>query len=140
MTENKPLNWTPKPGVGLSVIRRGDGGMTLTFTDLSDATVNDWREFAMEHLLGSDRRTRNLYDLRAVKDIPEKAIRMAVEANSDPSARNIRLAVVVADEKVANAIREVAALALPQSAAAMKLFTDINEAEAWLARALDQIP
>ena len=140
MTENKPLNWTPKPGVGLSVIRRGDGGMTLTFTDLSDATLNDWREFAMEHLLGSDRRTRNLYDLRAVKDIPEKAIRMAVEANSDPSARNIRLAVVVADEKVANAIREVAALALPQSAAAMKLFTDINEAEAWLARALDQIP
>jgi hypothetical protein len=140
MTENKPLNWTPKPGVGLSVIRRGDGGMTLTFADLSDATLNDWREFAMEHLLGSDRRTRNLYDLRAVKDIPEKAIRMAVEANSDPSARNIRLAVVVADEKVANAIREVAALALPQSAAAMKLFTDINEAEAWLARALDQIP
>ena len=140
MTENKPLNWTPKPGVGLSVIRRGDGGMTLTVTDLSDATLNDWREFAMEHLLGSDRRTRNLYDLRAVKDIPEKAIRMAVEANSDPSARNIRLAVVVADEKVANAIREVAALALPQSAAAMKLFTDINEAEAWLARPLDQIP
>lgn len=140
MTEIKPLNWTPKPGVGLSVIRRGDGGMTLTFTDLSDATLNDWREFAMEHLLGSDRRTRNLYDLRAVKEIPEKAIRMAVEANSDPSARNIRLAVVVADEKVANAIREVAALALPLNAAAMKLFTDINEAEAWLARPLDQFP
>ena len=140
MTEIKPLNWTPKPGVGFSVIRRGDGGMTLTFTDLSDATLNDWREFAMDHLLGSDRRTRNLYDLRAVKEIPEKAIRMAVEANSDPSARNIRLAVVVADEKVANAIREVAALALPLNAAAMKLFTDINEAEAWLARPLDQIP
>jgi hypothetical protein len=140
MTEIKPLNWTPKPGVGFSVIRRGDGGMTLTFTDLSEATLNDWREFAMDHLMGSDRRTRNLYDLRAVKEIPEKAIRMAVEANSDPSARNIRLAVVVADEKVANAIREVAAMALPLNAAAMKLFTDINEAEAWLARPLDQIP
>lgn len=140
MTEIKPLNWTPKPGVGLSVIRRGDGGMTLTFNDLSEATLKDWREFAMEHLLGSDRRTRNLYDLRAVKEIPEKAIRMAVEANSDPSARNIRLAVVVADEKAANAIRDVAALALAQSAAAMKLFTDIDEAEVWLARPLDQIP
>lgn len=140
MTEIKPLNWTPKPGVGFSVVRRGDGGMTLTFTDLSDATLNDWREFAMDHLMGSDRRTRNLYDLRAVKEIPEKAIRMAVEANSDPSARNIRLAVVVADEQAANAIREVAARALPLSAAAMKLFTDINEAEAWLARPLDQIP
>jgi hypothetical protein len=140
MTEIKPLNWTPKPGVGLSVIRRGDGGMTLTFTDLSEATLKDWREFAMEHLLGSDRRTRNLYDLRAVKEIPENAIRMAVEANSDPSARNIRLAVVVADEKAANAIRDVAALAQAQSAAAMKLFTDIDEAEAWLARPLDQIP
>jgi len=140
MNEIKPLNWTPKPGVGFTVVRRDDGGMTLTFTDLSDATINDWRMFAMEHLLGVDRRTRNLYDLRAVQGIPEKAIRMAVEANSDPSARNIRVAVVVADEKVANAIREVAALALPGTASAMKLFTDINEAEAWLARPLDQIP
>ena len=140
MTEIKPLNWTPKPGVGLTVMRRGDGGMTLTFTDLSDATINDWRDFAMEHLLGVDRRTRNLYDLRAVKEIPENAIRMAVEANSDPSARNIRVAVVVADEKVADAIRSVAALALAGTASAMKIFTDIDEAEAWLARPLDQIP
>ena len=140
MKEIKPLNWTPKPGVGFTVVRRGDGGMTLTFSDLSDATLKDWRDFAMEHLLGVDRRTRNLYDLRAVKDIPEKAIRMAVEANSDPSARHIRVAVVVADEKVANAIRHVAALALPETASAMKLFTDIDEAEAWLARPLDQIP
>ena len=140
MAENKPLNWTPKPGVGLSVVRRGDGGMTLTFTDLSEETINNWREFALDHLLGVDRRTRNLYDLRAVKDIPEKAIRMAVEANSDPSARHIRVAVVVADEKVAGAIRDVAALASPEAASAMKLFTDINEAEAWLGRPLDQIP
>ncbi len=139
MTEIKPLNWKPKPGVGLSVVRRDDGGMTLTFTDLTDDTLNEWREFALEHLLGVDRRTRNLYDLRAVKDIPEKAVRMAVEANSDPSARHIRVAVVVADEKVASAIRDVAALALPEAAAAMKLFTDINEAEAWLSRPLDQI-
>jgi hypothetical protein len=63
-----------------------------------------------------------------------------VEANSDPSARNIRVAVVVADETVAEAIREVAALALPASASAMKIFTDIDKAEAWLARPLDQIP
>lgn len=140
MNQAKPLNWTPKPGVGLTVVRRADGGMTLTFTDLSDATLNEWREFAMEHLLGVDRRTRNLYDLRAVREIPEKAIRMAVEANSDPSARNIRVAVVVADEKVADAVREVAALALPGTAAAMKIFSDLAEAEAWLARPLDQIP
>jgi hypothetical protein len=140
MIEPKPLNWTPTPGVGYTVVRRGDGGMTLTFTDLSETTLAHWRDFAMEHLLGADRRTRNLYDLRAVKEIPEKAIRMAVEANSDPSARNIRVAVVVADEKVANAIRSVAALALPETAAAMKLFSDINQAEAWLARPLDQIP
>jgi len=140
MTEIKPLNWTPKPGVGFSVIRREDGGMNLTFTDLSDTTLNDWRGFAMDHLLGSDRRTRNLYDLRAVKEIPEKAIRAAVAANSDPSARNIRVAVVVADDKVAEAVRNVAALALAGSASAMKIFTDIDAAEAWLSRSLDQIP
>ncbi|HLO33381.1 MAG TPA: hypothetical protein VK249_29810 [Anaerolineales bacterium] len=140
MNQIKPLNWTPKPGVGMSVVRRSDGGMSLTFTDLSDATINAWRDFAMEHLLGVDRRTRNLYDIRAVKEIPEKAIRMAVEANSDPSARNIRVAVVVANEKVADAIRNVAALALPGTAAAMKIFTDMDTAEAWLGRPLDQIP
>jgi hypothetical protein len=139
MTESKPLNWTPTPGVGYSVIRRGDGGMTLTFTDLSDATLAHWHEFALEHLLGADRRTRNLYDLRAVKEIPEKAVRMAVDANSDPSARNIRVAVVVADQSVADAVINVAAGSLPEAASAMKIFTDINEAEAWLARPLDQI-
>lgn len=140
MNEIKPLNWTPKPGIGFTVVRRADGGMNLTFTDLSDATLNEWRDFAMEHLLGADRRTRNLYDLRAVREIPEKAIRMAVEANSDPSARNIRLAAVVADENVAEGVREVAALALPAAASAIKIFTDLAEAEAWLARPLDQIP
>jgi hypothetical protein len=65
---------------------------------------------------------------------------MAVEVNSDPSARNIRLAVVVASEEAAKAIREIAALALPETAAAMKIFTDLPEAEAWLSRPLDQIP
>jgi hypothetical protein len=139
MSDPKPLNWTSTPGIGYSVVRRGDGGMTLTFTDLSDATLEHWLQFASDHLLGADRRTRNLYDLRAVPDIPEKAIRMAVEANSDPSARNIRLAVVVANQAVAEGMRKVAALADAETAAAMKVFTDINEAEAWLARPLDQI-
>jgi len=74
-----------------------------------------------------------------VKEIPEKAVRMAVDANSDPSARNIRVAVVVADQSVADAVINVAALALAGSASAMKIFTDINAAEAWLGRSLDQI-
>ncbi len=139
MTNLKPLNWKAKPGVGLNVIRRADGGMTLTFSDLSETTLRAWHDFALEHLLGSDRLTRNLYDLRAVKDIPEKAIRTAVEVNSDPSARNIRLAVVVADEKIASAIRTIASLALPETAAAMRIFSDIDEAESWLARPLDQM-
>src|SRR5687768_17906317 len=125
MTDMKPLHWTPAEHVGYTVVRRSDGGMNLTFTDLSDETINHWRDFAMEHLLGVDRRTRNLYDLRAVKEIPEKAIRMAVEANSDPSARNIRVAVVIADETITEAIRDVAALALPAAASAMKIFTDL---------------
>ncbi len=139
MTDPKPLNWTSDPAVGYSVVRRGDGGMTLTFTDLSESTMAHWHQFALDHLFSADRRTRNLYDLRAVKEIPEQAVRMAVEANSDPSARNIRVAVVVASEAVADGIRKVAALAETESASAMKIFTDINAAEAWLARPLDQI-
>lgn len=140
MTELKPLNWSPKPGVGMTVQRRPDGGMTLTFTDMSEATLKDWHDFALEHLLGMEGRTRNLYDVRLVKVINEKAVRTAVEVNSDPSARNIRLAVVVASPEAAAAIRQIAALASPETAAAMKLFTDMGEAEAWLSRPLDQIP
>jgi hypothetical protein len=120
----KPLNWTPKPGVGMTVARRPDGGMTLTFTDL----------------FGMEGRTRNLYDLRQVKHLDEKAVRTAVEVNSDPSARNIRLAVLVASGEAADAIRKIAALALPETAAAVKLFTDPAEAEVWLSRPLDQFP
>jgi hypothetical protein len=139
MAELKPLNWKPEPGIGYTVVRRPDGGMALTFTNLSDATIRHWHDFSLEHLLGSDRLTRNLYDLRQVSEIPEKAIRNAIEVNSDPAARNIRLAVVVANDKVANAIREIASLALPETAAAIKIFTDLDAAEAWLSRPLDQI-
>ena len=139
MTDVKPLNWKPVPGLGYTVVRRADGGMHYTFTDLDDKTIQHWQDFAHTHLLDADRLTRNLYDLRQVEEVPESAIRVAVEVNSDPSARMIRLAVVVASEAVANAIRKIAALALTESAAAMKIFTDIDEAEEWLSRPLDQI-
>lgn len=139
MTEIKPLNWTPIPGIGYTVIRRPDGGMALTFTDLSDATIEHWHTFALEHLFGSDRLTRNLYDLRQVKEIPEKAIRIAMDANSDPAARNIRLAVVVNSDKVANAIREIYYSVNAETSAAIKIFTDIDAAEEWLGRPLDKL-
>jgi len=140
MSDSKPLNWSPKPGVGMTVTRRPDGGMNLVFTDTSEATVQAWHDFALEHLLGSDRLKRNLYDLRAVKNISEKAVRTAVEVNSDPSARNIRLAVVVGSAEAAKAVRDIAALALPETSAAVKIFSDLGEAEAWLSRPLDQMP
>lgn len=138
MTELKPLNWTPTPGIGYTVARRADGGMQLTFTDLSDATLAHWKEFALAHLLDSDRLTRNLYDLREVPDIPEKAVRMAVEVNNDPSTRNLRVAVLVANDAVREKVIEIAALA-PGSGAAVRVFSSMAEAETWLARPLDQI-
>ena len=134
----KPLNWTHKPGVGYSVARRADGGMNLTFTDLSDATMADWREFSFEHLMDSDRLTRNLYDLRDVTEIPARAIKMAVEVNSDPSTRNLRVAVLVGSEEAREAIMNVAAGAVG-SGAAIRIFTRMAEAEAWLAKSMEQI-
>jgi hypothetical protein len=139
MTEPKPLYWKPEPGIGYTVLRRPDGGMTVTVTDLSDATIQHWRDFALEHLLGSDRLTRNLYDLRQVKEIPEKAVHAAIEVNSDPAARNIRVAVVVNSDKVANAVREMYYQSLPETSAAIKIFADIEAAEAWLSRPLEQM-
>jgi hypothetical protein len=139
MPEPKPLNWSPTPGVGYTVIRRADGGMQLTFTDLSDATLKHWHDFSLEHLMGSDRLTRNLYDLRQVKSIPEKAIRLAIEVDSDPASRNIRAAVLVASPEVRDTIMKVAAAAERPAGAAIKIFTDIGEAETWLSRPLDQL-
>ena len=139
MTETKPLHWKPEPGIGYTVVRRPDGGMTVTVTDLSDATIQHWRNFALEHLLGSDRLTRNLYDLRQVQEIPAKAVHTAIEVNSDPAARNIRVAVVVNSNKVANAVRELYYQSLPETSAAIKIFSDMQAAEAWLSRPLDQM-
>jgi len=139
MTEIKPLNWQPVPGIGYSVVRRADGGMHYTFADLSEATVKHWQEFSHKHLDDADRLTRNLYDLRKVQHVSEAAINTAIEVNSDPAARNIRLAVLVANEEVADAIRKIAALTLTPASAAIKIFTDMSEAENWLSRPLDQI-
>mgnify|MGYP001599799573 CR=1 FL=1 len=133
----KPLKWTPGPEVGFSVFRRADGGMQFIFTALDHATMLEWREFALDHLLESDRLTRNLYDLRQVAHIPEEAIHMAVEANSDPSARNIRLAVVVASEEMREGILKIAALTTTPGGVEVGLFTSIAEAEAWLSRPLN---
>ena len=139
MTEFKPLNWQPVPGIGYTVVRRSDGGMHYTFTDLSETTVQHWQEFSHQHLLDADRLTRNLYDLRQVQQVSQSAINTAIEVNSDPSARKIRLAVVVANTEVADAIRKIAALALTPASAAIKIFTDLDEAEAWLSRPMDQM-
>ena len=59
---------------------------------------------------------------------------MAVDANSDPRAC-IRVAVVVADQSVADGIGG-GGVAETELASAMKIFTDINEAETGLARPL----
>lgn len=139
MTEEKvkPLNWEPTPGVGYTVVRRPDGGMHYTFTDVSHETLAHWRAFAVEHLLDSDRLTTNLYDLREVDEISQEAVDYAIEVNSDPSARNIRLAVVV-KESVREAIEKIPSLTTT-GGVEFKVFTDLHDAEEWLDRPLTLI-
>ena len=134
----KPLNWKAEAGIGYTVERREDGGMSYVFTDLSEKTINHWKNFAEDHLLDADRRTRNLYDLRQVENVSQDAIRTAVRLNSDPSARKIRLAVVVENDTIADAIRKVAALAETNFAAAIQIFTNVEKAEEWLAKSFEQ--
>lgn len=137
MPRLKPIQWQPKPGVGYSVVRRSDGGLNVIFEDVSPETLEDWYRFASEHLLNADRLTRNLYDLRSVSEIPEEAIRRAVDLNSDPASRNIRLAIVAA-EALHPQLERIAA-ETPGEGADIRLFSDINEAEAWLAEPLDEL-
>ncbi len=140
MTEanQKPLHFTPDPDAGYTVTRRPDGGMHLTFTDVNEQTLEHWRDFSAEHLLGSDRLTRNLYDLRQVVKISDRAIKIAIELNSDPTTRNIRLAVVVANDEVRTAIQTIADQT-PAAGARMMIFDDLNEAEDWLNRPIEQM-
>jgi hypothetical protein len=107
----------------------------LTFTDASPATLKHWRKFSLEHLMDSDRLTRNLYDLRQIDSITEEAIQYAIEVNNDPSVRNIRLAVVSANERVRESLIRIADLTRP-GGVDMALFTTLEEAEAWLNRPL----
>ena len=110
--------------------------MNLTFEDITSETLGHWRNFAEEHLIGSDRLVRNLYDLRKVDHISERAIQIAVELNSDPSTRNIRLAVVVRDDSVKDAIQKISDLT-SAGGARMQIFTNIDDAEKWLSRLMD---
>lgn len=109
--------------------------MNIVFADVNPDTLEHWRTFAIEHLLDSDRLTRNLYDLRQIDTITEQAINYAVEVNNDPSVRNIRLAVVVANENVLEGVTQIAALTTP-GGVEMAVFEGIEEAEEWLNRPL----
>jgi hypothetical protein len=131
----KPLNWRPDPSIGYTVVRRPDGGMHFTFTHIDHETIEHWRKFSSEHLLDSDRLTRNLYDIRQIVNIPEEAKRVVLELISDPSTRNIRLAVVVSNDDMRQSIQKIEDLNTP-SGLELKIFTTIDEAEAWLDRPL----
>ncbi len=136
--QQKPLNFASNPEIGYEVTRREDGGMHLTFSDLNASTIKHWQNFSEEHLLGSDRLTRNLYDLRNVKNITEEAIHVAVQLNSDPSTRNIRLAVVVANDALRDAVQKVADRT-SGGGTRMAIFTDLKEAEIWLSRPMESM-
>jgi hypothetical protein len=133
--ETKPLKDAPGADAGFTVTRRPDGGMAIQFTNISKQTLQRWREFSLAHLENSDRLTTNLYDLRQIDQIPQEAIRYALEVNSDPSVRNIRLAVVVANEQVRQALLEINALSAGYGVE-MEVFTSLEDAEAWLNRPL----
>ena len=46
---------------------------------------------------------------------------------------------VVKDDTLANAVREIYYSSAPETSAAIKIFTDMDTAEAWLIRPLDQM-
>ncbi|MFN2234969.1 MAG: hypothetical protein ACK2U1_12145 [Anaerolineales bacterium] len=138
MIDNKPLNFTPDPSVGFTAERRADGGMNLVFQDVTHETLGHWHQFAEEHLLGSDRLVRNLYDLRQVEKLSEEAVQVALELNSDPSTRNIRLAVVVSSEHVRESIQKINDLSA-SGGSRMAIFTNLEEAEAWLNRPIESM-
>ena len=138
MTDPKPLYFSSDPSIGFTAERRPDGGKNLTFADINSETLGHWQKFAEEHLIGSDSLVRNLYDLSQIDHLSDRAVQMAVALNSDPSTRNIRLAVVVGNDQVKAAIQKVADLT-PAGGSRMEIFTDLDAAEKWLSRPMESM-
>ncbi len=138
VAQRKPVYWKPDPKAGYKVERRADGGLNVTFWKADPYTLQHWRDFAETHELYSDRLNRNLYDLRALQTLPPEAIQYAVEVNTDPAARRVRVAVLVSSPAVRQAVEQVVALT-PGGGAEIAVFTDPAEAEAWLARPLEEL-
>ena len=138
MNDQKPLHFSPDPGVGFSVTRREDGGMNVTFTGITHETLTHWHQFAEEHLIGSDHLVRNLYDLRQVERFSDEAVQIAIELNNDPSTRNIRLAAVVANDTVRTAMQKIFDNT-PGGGVRMGVFDDMDAAEAWLNRPMESM-
>jgi hypothetical protein len=105
------------------------------FKDTSHDTLQHWRAFSEKHLLDSDRLTRNLYDLRQLTELPDEAIQVAIQVNSDPSTRNIRLAVVVGNQSIRQSVEKIEDLTIP-AGLELSIFNSIEEAEIWLDRPL----
>jgi hypothetical protein len=137
-TPSKPFNVPPPndPAIGYTVTRRPDGGMHYVFTKSDLPTVKHWREFASQHLLTADHNTRNLYDLRPLTTLSPEALHAALEMANDPAARNVRTAVVVTSPTIANALKEITVLSERGN---LRLFTEIDEAEAWLAQPFSRL-
>jgi len=116
MSDPKPLYFTSDPTIGFTAERRPDGGMNLTFKDINPDTLNHWREFSED----------------------ERAIQIAVELNSDPSTRHIRLAVVVKDDAIRKMVQKISDQT-PVGGARIEIFTDREEAEGWLMRPIESL-
>lgn len=136
MNDQKPLHFSPDPGMGFNVTRREDGGMNVIFTGITHETLAHWHKFAEEHLIGSDHLVRNLYDLRQVERLSDEAVQIAIELNNDPSTRNIRLAAVVANDAVRAAMQKIFDNT-PGGGVRMGVFDDMDAAEVWLGRPIE---
>ena len=138
MSASKPFDYPPPadPRIGYTVTRRPDGGMHYVFTKADLPTLQHWREFALRHLQTADHNTRNLYDLRLIAEMTEAARQFALEVASDPAARNVRTAVVVASPAVAEALDEIMVL---YERVNLRLFTSLAEAEDWLAQPFSRL-
>jgi hypothetical protein len=110
--------------------------MHYVFTHTDAATVTHWRAFAAHHLLAADHNTRNLYDLRALATISLAALTAAQEMMNDPAARNVRTALVVANPAMADLLQGLMALSEHGN---LKLFTDMADAEPWLAQPFSRL-
>lgn len=106
-----------------------DNILVVHVEDTSPETVKDWYDSSVVEMNGYTKPIKILYDMRDLRTISIEAVRTAVKIRRHPKAHFVYTAVLTSNSTVMALVRTALSV---QGGGNIKLFTDREEAVAWL--------